>query len=112
MPAYLAIWGLFTGVMFVATLRLNRALQVVFGTLTLLFFLLAWGDYASPGAGFTHFTGYEGIVCGLAAMYAGLAQVLNEVFGRTVLSLGVVAARPAVAPQTPAPVAVRASGSP
>ncbi len=92
MPAYLAIWGLFTGVMFVGTLRLNRALQVVFGTLTLLFFLLAWGDYAGAGAGFTHFTGYEGIVCGLSAMYTGLAQVLNEVFGRTVLGLGPVAA--------------------
>ncbi len=111
LPAYLAMWGLFTGGMFVGTLRLNRALQVVFGTLTVLFFLLAWGDYAGAGAGFTHFTGYEGIVCGLAAMYAGLAQVLNEVFGRTVLGLGIVAAKPAGAPQTPAPAAARASGS-
>src|SRR5512142_1118077 len=34
MPAYLAIWGVFTAVMFVGTLRLSRALQVVFGTLT------------------------------------------------------------------------------
>ena len=41
MAAYLAMWGLFTGVMFIATLRLNRALQVVFVTLTILFFLLA-----------------------------------------------------------------------
>jgi len=37
MSAYLAMWGLFTGVMFLGTLRLSRALQVVFGTLTLLF---------------------------------------------------------------------------
>jgi len=37
MSAYLAMWGLFTGVMFLGTLRLNRALQVVFGTLTILF---------------------------------------------------------------------------
>ena len=36
MAAYLAMWGLFTGVMFIATLRLNRALQVVFVTLTVL----------------------------------------------------------------------------
>ena len=46
MAAYLAMWGLFTGVMFLGTLRLNRALQVVFGTLTILFFLLAYGDYS------------------------------------------------------------------
>ena len=37
MSAYLLMWGIFTGVMFLGTLRLNRALQVVFGTLTILF---------------------------------------------------------------------------
>src|SRR5580698_4090971 len=41
MAAYLALWGVFTGGMFVGTFRLSRALQVIFGTLTLLFFLLA-----------------------------------------------------------------------
>ncbi len=50
MAAYLAMWGLFTAVMFLGTLRLNRALQVVFATLTSLFFMLAIGDLtgASP----------------------------------------------------------------
>ena len=50
MAAYLAMWGLFTGVMFIGTFRLNRALQVVFGTLTVLFFLLAYGDFNATGA--------------------------------------------------------------
>src|SRR3989475_231968 len=90
MAAYLAMWGLFTSVMFVGTLRLNRALQVVFGSLAILFFLLAYGDYASASAGFKHFTGYEGIVCGFSAIYTGLAQVLNELFGKSVLPLGPV----------------------
>jgi succinate-acetate transporter protein len=90
MAAYLVMWGLFTGVMFIATLRLNRALQIVFVTLTILFFLLAMGDYANASAGFKHFTGYEGILCGFSAVYTGLAQVLNEVFGKTVLPLGAV----------------------
>lgn len=90
MAAYLALWGLFTGVMFVGTLRLNRALQIVFATLTILFFLLAIGDVAAASPGFKHFTGYEGIVCGFSAIYAGLAQVLNELFGRVVLPLGPV----------------------
>ncbi|HEY3855161.1 MAG TPA: acetate uptake transporter [Verrucomicrobiae bacterium] len=88
MSAYLAMWGLFTGVMFVGTLRLSRALQFVFGTLTILFFLLAIGDFTKASPGFKHFTGYEGIVCGLAAIYTGLAQVLNELFGRVILPLG------------------------
>ena len=90
MAAYLAIWGLFTAVMFLGTLRLNRALQFVFGTLALAFFLLAIGDYSHAGPGFKHFTGYEGIVCGLAAMYTGLALVLNELAGRTVWPIGPV----------------------
>jgi hypothetical protein len=28
--------------------------------------------------------GYESIICGLSAIYAGLAQVLNEMSGKTV----------------------------
>ena len=65
---------------------------MVFGTLTLLFFLLAYEHFNSPGVstGFKHFTGYEGIICGFSAIYTGLAQVLNELFGKIVLPLGAV----------------------
>ena len=90
MAAYLALWGLFTAVMFLGTFRLNRALQVVFGTLTILFFLLAIGKATDASVAFNHFTGGEGLVCGFAAIYTGLAQVLNELSGKTVLPLGSV----------------------
>src|SRR5213080_4035415 len=90
MAAYLAMWGLFTAVMFIGTLRLNRALQIVFGTLTILFFMLAIGDYTNASTGFKHFTGYEGILCGFSAIYAGLAQLLNELSHKIVLPLGPV----------------------
>ena len=90
MAAYLAMWGLFTAVMFVGTLRMHVAGQVVFGSLTILFFLLAIGDFVNAGPDFRHFTGYEGIFCGFSAIYAGLAQLLNEIFGKTVLPLGPV----------------------
>jgi len=90
MTAYLAMWGLFTAGLFVGTLKINRALQVVFATLVVLFFLLAIGDYTDAGPAFRHFTGFEGIVCGAAAIYTGLAQVLNELFGKTVLGIGPV----------------------
>jgi succinate-acetate transporter protein len=90
MAAYLALWGIFTAVMFLGTLRLNRALQLVFGSLTILFFLLAYGDVSGAGPGFKHITGVEGIVCGLAAIYTGLAQVLNELYGKALLPLGLV----------------------
>ena len=88
MAAYLAMWGIFTAVLFIGTLRLHVAGQVVFGSLTILFFLLAIGDYMNASAGFKHFTGWEGIFCGFSAIYAGFAQVLNELFGKTVLPLG------------------------
>lgn len=92
MAAYLAMWGLFTAVMFVGTLRLHVAGQIVFGSLAILFFLLAYGDFAGASVGFKHFTGYEGIFCGFSAIYTGLAQVLNELYGRIVLPLGPVKA--------------------
>jgi len=88
MAAYLFMWGLFTFVMFIGTFKLNHALQFVFGSLTILFWLLAFAD-ATENASITRLAGYEGIICGLSAIYTGLAQVLNEVYGRTVLPLGV-----------------------
>jgi succinate-acetate transporter protein len=87
--AYLIMWGIFTFVLYLGTLKLNRALQVVFFTLFVLFFLLALGD-ATGNAALKTFTGYEGIFCGASAIYAGLAQVLNEVYGRTVWPLGML----------------------
>ena len=90
LAVYLSIWGLFTAVMFLGTFRLNRALQVVFGTLTILFALLAIGDFTAASPDFKHFTGYEGLVCGFSAIYTGLAQILNELYGKTILPLGLV----------------------
>jgi hypothetical protein len=89
MAAYLAMWGLFTLGLFIGSLRLSVAVQLVFATLTVLFFLLAYGNYASASPGFKHFTGYEGVLCGLLACYTGLGQILNEMYGKTVLPLGV-----------------------
>jgi len=89
MAAYLAIWGLFTFLMFFGTLKLNRALQFVFASLTLLFILLAVGD-ATSNANIKHFAGYEGIICGASAIYTGIANVLNEMYGKEVMPIGTV----------------------
>ena len=89
MANYLFVWGFFSLPLFIATLKLNRALQVVFGTLVVLFFLLGL-EKATGGEAWKTLAGYEGIVCGLSAMYAAIAQVLNDVYKRTVLPLGPV----------------------
>jgi uncharacterized protein len=87
MAAYLFMWGLFTLFMFVGTLRINKALQVVFGTLTILFLLLAIGNFTGSSLILT-IAGYEGILCGFTAIYAAMAQVLNEVYGKIILPIG------------------------
>lgn len=77
MGAYFLMWGLFTTIMFIATLRKGRGLQVVFGTLFVLFFILASAEFTGSSA-LSTLAGYEGIICGFSAIYVGLAQVLNE----------------------------------
>lgn len=86
---YLFFWGLFTLMMFIGTLRKNGALMAVFGTLWILFFLLAIGFWtgASPTSGLAIATGYEGILCGLLAFYTAAAEILNDSYGRSVLPL-------------------------
>jgi len=91
MASFLGLWGFFTLLMFIGTLKLSKALQIVFGTLVVLFFLLAVGD-AMGSALLKKIAGFEGLVCGFSAIYTGMAQVLNEVYGRTVLPLGALSA--------------------
>jgi len=79
MVAYLVMWGLFTLVLFIGTLKLTRHLQVVFASLTILFFLLALGDLTHNST-IKIIAGYEGIFCGCSAIYTALSQVLSEIF--------------------------------
>ncbi|UAY55021.1 acetate uptake transporter [Arachidicoccus terrestris] len=89
MGYYLFLWGLFTFGMFFPTLKNNRALQVVFGTLTILFFLLSAAEFTG-NASLTKIAGYEGIICGASAIYTALAEIVNGAYGKTVLPLGMV----------------------
>lgn len=92
MGYYLLLWGLFTFGMFFPTLKNNRALQVVFGTLTILFFLLSAAEFTG-NAMLTKIAGYEGIICGASAIYTAIAEILNETAGKTVWPLGHVKKR-------------------
>jgi len=90
MAAYFFMWGLFTFGMFLGTLKKNRALQFVFASLALLFFLLMARDLLGNPVltgtiTFNTIVGVEGIICGLSAVYLGLAEVLNETYGKTIL---------------------------
>lgn len=89
MGFYLSIWGLFTLMLFIGTFKISKALQFVFGSLSILFFLLAIGDF-TENILFTRIAGVEGVICGLIAIYTGLAQVLNELYEDEVFPLGIV----------------------
>ncbi len=86
---YLLVWGIFTLVMYIGTLKISRAHQVIFLSLTILFFLLAIGDWTESSVIKT-IAGFEGIFCGGSAFYTAAALILNEVYGRQVLPLGMV----------------------
>lgn len=85
--AWLGLWGIFTLFMFIGTLQGAKVLQFVFGSLALLFILLAMAHLAHLPA-LVPYAGWVGIICGTSACYLALGEVLNETFGRTVLPIG------------------------
>lgn len=84
MSAYLLMWGLFTAVMFIATIKMKKTLQIIFASLTILFVLLALGDITGNIL-ITRIAGFEGILCGLSAIYLASAEIINGVYKKDVL---------------------------
>ncbi len=84
---YLLLWGIFTAFMFIGTLKHDRATQVVFGTLALLFIFLAIGDLSETKI-ITTIGGYIGILCGASAMYTSAAKILNAEYEKVILPIG------------------------
>ncbi len=84
---YLFMWGLFTFFMWIGTFGKNRALQIIFCSLVILFWLLAIRDWSGSKLIGT-IAGYEGIFCGFSAIYLAMAEVINETQGKTVLPIG------------------------
>jgi succinate-acetate transporter protein len=83
---YLYAWGIFTGYMFIASLRTTAAVALVFALLTATYFLLAIGA-AGGHLTITKIGGWVGVATAAAAWYASFAQVINSTFGKTVLPL-------------------------
>ena len=92
MAAYFFMWGLFTFAMFLGTLKTNRALQFVFMSLAILFFLLVARELTGNLVLYDFITvntivGVEGVICGLSAVYLAFAEILNEAHKKTVLPI-------------------------
>ena len=86
MGFYLLLWAIFTACMFIGTLKHNKATQVVFGSLTILFLLLSVADFSGSQL-IKVIAGYEGIFCGASAIYSAMGQVINGEFKKDIIKL-------------------------
>lgn len=84
---YLIVWGTFTLMMFIGTLKKNRALQAIFLALTITFYLLAAGDFTGNSS-ITHTGGNFGLLTAILAFYLAAAEIINESFGKEILPIG------------------------
>ena len=81
---YLVLWGVFTLFMTIATFRINRVLQFVFITLTILFAMLAIG-FGWANMDVIKAAGVIGIFTGAGAIYLAIAENLEEIYGKVML---------------------------
>jgi uncharacterized protein len=82
----LAMWGVFTLYMWIATFKASKTIFVTFLLLWITFFLLAGGDYGwTPGK---RLGGLVGLATGFVALYASFGEVVNATFGKTAIPLG------------------------
>ena len=77
--AMLIAWGIFTFYMWIPSLKIGKALSLVFLTLWLTFFSLGfaeWFDFTSKiGGGI-------GLICAILAWYVSAAEIINEFYGK------------------------------
>ncbi len=83
----LLLWGIFTFYMWIPTFRTNTTLWLVFLTLWIAFVLLAGGDLGM-GPGWHKAGGWDGLLCGILALYLSFAEVTNATWGRSAIPIG------------------------
>jgi succinate-acetate transporter protein len=85
--AYLWVWGIFTAMLFICTLRSPHALQLLFLLLTVTFILLGIGN-AGGNSSVVHAGGFVGIATAAVALYTAAAEILKAQHGHWVLPVG------------------------
>lgn len=83
---FLLGWTIFTGLMFLGTLRTNMALIVLFALLFLTFLALTIAELGA-GVTFTQIGGWLGVLTALTAWYTALAGILSS--GKSAFTLPV-----------------------
>ena len=83
LAAFLGIWGLFAFGLFICTFKMHRVLQVTLFTVVLLVAFLVAGEITEIAL-LGKLGGVVGVIAGLLALYIGMGQVINEVFGERI----------------------------
>ena len=87
MGIYMLAWTLFTVLMFIASLKLVPILTIIFGTASIGFTLLTIGEFSEVAA-VSQAAGFVGTLLALEALYGGVAQVINECWGKELFPIG------------------------
>ena len=86
MGFYMILWAAFTVFMFIGTVKANHATQIIFGTLIVLFVLLAIENFTgSHPVGVA--AGVVGIICGAAAIYTSVANIVDGEFNKPIMPM-------------------------
>lgn len=86
LAVFLGLWGIFAFGLFICSLKMHKTLQITLFALVVTFFLLVAAQLTGSSmiliAG-----GVIGVITGALAFYMGFGQVINEVFGKTLVPL-------------------------
>ncbi len=84
LAVFLAVWGIFALGLFICTLKMHRLLQVTLAAVVLLVVLLVAAQLTGSSL-VLNAGGAVGIIAGALALYMGMGQVINEIYGSRVL---------------------------
>jgi succinate-acetate transporter protein len=83
---YLFGWTLYTTIMFIASLRVHKAMSFTFGTLLIGFILLVLEHFYLPQL--KALAAIDLIICAFSAWYMMAGIIINDLAGKTILPMG------------------------
>lgn len=96
---YLFIWAIFSFMLMIGSVKVSYVLNIVLNLTWILLVILAVGYWTGSSTLIT-LGGWEGVLTGASAIYLAFAFLYNELFGRSVLWVGIPGMRRVQAPPT------------
>jgi len=84
---FLVVWGILSTGLFIATFNLTKMMRILFGSVVILFFMLAIADFTGS-ATVKFMAGIDGVFSGAFALFLALSMVINDTFKKEIIPLG------------------------